>query len=115
LGLRGLGRHTKIGGTLIVAAISGGAAFPPMTGAVATHLQNTGSTKPFHTAMLIPMAGFICAWVYPVYVNIFNKEIMDTHRETEVAIVPIPSEKELALHESHIDKPYIHTVEESAV
>jgi MFS transporter, FHS family, L-fucose permease len=63
LGLRGLGRHTKIGGSLIVAAISGGAAFPPMTGAVATHLQNTGSKKPFHMAMLIPMMGFNLAWV----------------------------------------------------
>lgn len=30
LGLRGLGRHTKIGGSLLVAAISGGMVFPPM-------------------------------------------------------------------------------------
>lgn len=29
LGLRGLGRHTKIGGSLLVAAISGGMVFPP--------------------------------------------------------------------------------------
>ncbi|KAM3086402.1 hypothetical protein ACMFMF_000352 [Clarireedia jacksonii] len=38
LGLRGLGRHTKLGGALIVAAISGGAVFPLMTGAVVMHL-----------------------------------------------------------------------------
>jgi FHS family L-fucose permease-like MFS transporter len=115
LGLRGLGRHTKIGGSLIVAAISGGAAFPPMAGAVATHLQKQGSKKPFHMAMLIPMGGFIAAWVYPVYVNFFNKETMDVHRATEVGIVPLPTEKELALQqtESHVGgKGDVQTVEE---
>ena len=113
LGLRGLGRHTKIGGSLIVAAISGGAAFPPMTGAVATHLQKQGSKKPFHMAMLIPMMGFICAWVYPLYVNIFNKETMDVHRATDVGIV-VPSEKEFALGQtdSHVgQKEHVSTVE----
>jgi FHS family L-fucose permease-like MFS transporter len=69
-----------------------------MTGAVATHLQNKGSKKPFHMAMLIPMVGFILAWVYPLYVNFFNKETMDVHRATDVGIV-VPSEKELALEE----------------
>lgn len=102
LGLRGLGRHTKLGGSLIVAAISGGAVFPPMTGAVATHLQKRGSKKAFHMAMLIPMAGFICAWVYPLYVNFFNKEIMDIRRTTDVGIVSPRSDKELALTDSHI-------------
>jgi len=118
LGLRGLGRHTKIGGSLIVAAISGGAAFPPMTGAVATHLQKQGSKKPFHMAMLIPMMGFICAWVYPLYVNFFNKETMDIHRATEVGIMPVQNEKELALGQtdSHVgQKQGVTTVEESRV
>lgn len=56
LGLRGLGRHTKIGGSLLVAAISGGMVFPPMTGAVV-------DSKGAHTAMAIPMMGYILAWV----------------------------------------------------
>ncbi|KAH8687160.1 major facilitator superfamily domain-containing protein [Tricladium varicosporioides] len=114
MGLRGLGRHTKIGGSLIVAAISGGAVFPPMTGAVATHLQKIKSKKPFHMAMLIPMAGFICAWIYPLYVNILNSEVMDVHRETDVGIV-VPSDKEMALNQvdSHV-KPgeYVATIED---
>ncbi|TVY84925.1 Glucose/galactose transporter [Lachnellula suecica] len=94
LGLRGLGRHTKMGGSLIVAAISGGAVFPPMTGAVATYLQKQGSKRPFHMAMLIPMAGFICAWIYPIYVNVFNRETMDIRRATAVGIEPAPMNKE---------------------
>ncbi|OIW26461.1 glucose galactose transporter [Coniochaeta ligniaria NRRL 30616] len=56
LGLRGLGRHTKLGGSLLVAAISGGMVFPPMTGAV---VDRHGA----HTAMAIPMMGYILAWM----------------------------------------------------
>ena len=121
LGLRGLGRHTKIGGSLIVAAISGGAVFPPMTGAVATHLKNRKSKKPFHTAMLIPMAGFVCAWVYPVYVNLYKKDTMDLHRDTNVGMTEGPSEKELALErgesrreaEAEEGKAQVSTIEEA--
>jgi FHS family L-fucose permease-like MFS transporter len=116
LGLRGLGRHTKIGGSLIVAAISGGAAFPPMAGAVATHLQKTGSKKPFHMAMLIPMGGFIAAWVYPVYVNVWQREKMDVRRETTVGLEPGPSEKELEMERGagvDMGKPHPSTVEET--
>lgn len=40
LGVKGLGANTKIGGALIVMAIVGGAAFPPLLGAIA---RSTGS------------------------------------------------------------------------
>jgi len=67
-------------------------------------------------AMLIPMMGFILAWVYPLYVNFFNKETMDVHRATDVGIV-VPSEKELALEDaSHVGrKEHVATVEETNV
>ncbi|OJD33304.1 glucose galactose transporter [Diplodia corticola] len=80
LALRGLGRHTKRGGSMLVAAISGGAAIPPMTGAVAT------STGNFHTAMAIPTAFYVAAWIFPVYVNFFNKESLDAHRESDLNV-----------------------------
>ncbi|MCJ1300980.1 hypothetical protein MMC08_003779 [Hypocenomyce scalaris] len=57
LGLRGLGRHTKRGGSFLVSSISGGAVFPPMAGAVAT------STGSFRKAMFIPMAGYAAGMV----------------------------------------------------
>jgi FHS family L-fucose permease-like MFS transporter len=60
------------------------------------------SKKPFYMVMLIPMAGHICAWVYPLYVNLFNRETMDVHRETEVGILPVQNEKELSLQDSHV-------------
>ncbi|KAK4111641.1 glucose galactose transporter [Canariomyces notabilis] len=90
LGLRGLGRHTKRGGSLLVAAISGGMVFPPMTGAVLDR-------RNAHVAMAIPMMGYILAWIYPLYVNVWKKDVMDTHRETKVGIVP-PAGKDKSLH-----------------
>lgn len=51
-----------------------------MTGAVAT------STGNFHTAMAIPTAFYVAAWIFPVYVNFFNRESLDAHRESEVNV-----------------------------
>ncbi|KAK5138445.1 hypothetical protein LTR08_000031 [Meristemomyces frigidus] len=84
LALRGLGRHTKRGGSFLVAAISGGAVIPPMTGAAAT--ANAGSPKAFHHAMAIPTAFYVLAWAFPIYVNVFQKDSMDEHRNTELNI-----------------------------
>jgi hypothetical protein len=64
LGLRGLGRHTKRGGSWLVAAISGGMVFPPMTGAV---VDRSGA----HIAMAIPMMGYILAWMYAISPALF--------------------------------------------
>ena len=50
LGIKGLGRNTKIGGSLIVMAIIGGAVFTPVMGLIA---EATGSMA---MAMLVPMA-----------------------------------------------------------
>lgn len=101
LGLRGLGRYTKIGGSLIVAAISGGAVLPPIAGAVATKMQKIGSKRPFHQAMIVPMTGFIVAWIYPLYANVWNSEVIDIRRETRHGIENIGGTKDV---EQEIEK-----------
>jgi FHS family L-fucose permease-like MFS transporter len=58
LGLKGLGRNTKIGGSLLVMAIVGGAICPPLAGLIARH---TGSLA---LGYLIPMAGFVGVAVF---------------------------------------------------
>ncbi|EOD42842.1 putative l-fucose permease glucose galactose transporter protein [Neofusicoccum parvum UCRNP2] len=99
LALRGLGRHTKRGGSMLVAAISGGAAIPPMTGAVATATGN------FHTAMAIPTAFYVAAWIFPVYINFFNKESLDAHRETDLNVEHSGMvDKAVELERGHGDK-----------
>ena len=97
MSLRGLGRHTKRGGSFLVAAISGGCVFPPMMGAVVTD-------RNAHIALAIPMMGYILAWVFPIYVNIFQRKRMDEHRLTTVGLVePTDKELELERNASHVE------------
>jgi FHS family L-fucose permease-like MFS transporter len=46
------------------------------------------------TAMVVPLTGYVLAWVYPLYINVWNKELMDSHRSTMVGIEPKPQRKE---------------------
>ncbi|CAK7197807.1 hypothetical protein SEUCBS139899_000456 [Sporothrix eucalyptigena] len=78
-GLRGLGCHTKIGGSLLVAAISGGMVFPAITGAVI-------DSRNAHVTMTIPMMGYVLAFIYPVYVNVFKRDLMDGHRASDIGV-----------------------------
>jgi FHS family L-fucose permease-like MFS transporter len=84
-----IGETYQTGGSWLVAAISGGTVWPSMTGAVVT-------ARNAHVAMLIPMTGYIVGMVFPIYVNVYQRERMDTHRATEVGLVQ-PTEKELEL------------------
>jgi FHS family L-fucose permease-like MFS transporter len=61
LGLKGLGRNTKIGGSLLVMAIVGGAIFPPVSGLIA---RQTGSVA---LGYLVPMVGFCGVALYGFY------------------------------------------------
>jgi FHS family L-fucose permease-like MFS transporter len=58
LGLKGLGRNTKLGGSLLVMAIVGGAIFPAIVGLIAKH---TGSLA---LGYLVPLVGFVGVAVY---------------------------------------------------
>lgn len=77
LSLRGLGRHTKRGASFIVASVSGGAVFPPMLGAV-VDARNT------RIAMSVPLAGFLVAYSFPVYLNLFKAKELDSFNESTV-------------------------------
>jgi MFS transporter, FHS family, L-fucose permease len=61
LGLKGLGRNTKIGGSLLVMAIVGGAIFPPVLGLIA---RQTGSLA---LGYVVPLAGFCGVAAYGFY------------------------------------------------
>jgi FHS family L-fucose permease-like MFS transporter len=97
LSLRGLGRHTKRGGSLQVAAISGGMVFPPIMGAV---IDRRGA----HFALIVPAMGYVLAWVFPLYVNFFNWKLMDSHRETMVNVEKIAGKDlELGVGSQHVE------------
>ncbi|KAF2658555.1 putative L-fucose-proton symporter [Lophiostoma macrostomum CBS 122681] len=80
LSLRGLGRHTKRGASFLVASVSGGAVFPVMLGAVAD-ARNT------RVAMCVPLAGFVVAYSFPVYLNLCKAKELDAFTEVKTGIV----------------------------
>lgn len=77
LSIRGLGRHTKRGSSWIVAAVSGGALFPSLTGLVADH-------KGYHLGMCVPLIGFFVSFIYPIFLNTVYKEELDGFRESKI-------------------------------
>jgi FHS family L-fucose permease-like MFS transporter len=77
LSIRGLGRHTKRGSSWIVAAVSGGALFPSLTGLLA-------DKRGYHICMAVPLSGFAVAFAYPVYLNTVCRRELDGFRETKI-------------------------------
>jgi FHS family L-fucose permease-like MFS transporter len=81
LSIRGLGRHTKRGSSWIIAAVSGGALFPSLTGLVADN-------KGYHIAMVVPLAGFFIAFAFPIFLNVNPwKRELDGFSETRIGYV----------------------------
>jgi len=77
LSIRGLGRHTKRGSSWIVAAVSGGALFPALTGLVADQ-------HGYNLAMGVPLAGFFVSFCFPIYLNFFCAKELDGFRESKI-------------------------------
>jgi FHS family L-fucose permease-like MFS transporter len=49
--------------------------------------------------MAIPMMGYVLALTFPIYVNLFQKERMDSHRVSAVGIAPTEDKLELSTEE----------------
>lgn len=60
-GLRGLGVNTKIGGSMIVMGMIGGAVLTPLMGWISMATQSVA------LAYLVPMAGYICVALYAYF------------------------------------------------
>ncbi|OCL03815.1 MFS general substrate transporter [Glonium stellatum] len=79
LSLRGLGRHTKRGASFLVASVSGGAMVPAILGNVADRI---GTRR----AMVVPLAFFIIAWSFPIYLNLCKGRELDAYRDSHVGL-----------------------------
>ena len=60
-GLRGLGVNTKIGGSMIVMGMIGGAVLTPLMGWISIVTQSVA------IAYLVPMTGYFCVALYSYY------------------------------------------------
>ena len=94
LSLRGLGRHTKRGGSFLVSSIAGGAVWPPMTGAVI-------DASNARIAMVMPLVGYLISITFPIYLNMFKAKELDAYRELEIGI----KQEQEARRASHVDEP----------
>jgi FHS family L-fucose permease-like MFS transporter len=79
LSLRGLGRHTKRGASFLVASVSGGAVIPAILGNVADKVGT-------RTALVVPLAFFVIAWSFPIYLNVFKGKELDAYNASPVGI-----------------------------
>jgi MFS transporter, FHS family, L-fucose permease len=62
LGLRGLGRDSKVGGSLIVMSIVGGAVLTPLMGIVADRSRSLA------LAYSIPLFGYVVIAIFSLYI-----------------------------------------------
>jgi FHS family L-fucose permease-like MFS transporter len=97
LGIRGLGKHTKRGSSVIVGTLIGGAVVPPILGATADALGDTGR------AMFIPLIFYVFGYVFPLLVNFHGptKKLIDGFHTD----VPTPADppKVVEEHEEEIE------------
>ncbi|KAF2738443.1 putative L-fucose-proton symporter [Polyplosphaeria fusca] len=105
LSLRGLGRHTKRGASFLVASVSGGAVFPPILGAV-VDAKNT------RIAMSVPLAGFLIAYSFPIYLNLCKAKELDGFTESRVGI-DAPSDSKAEFNEKDLETGRIEEVPKS--
>ena len=53
--------------------------FPPLLGLVA-------DASNMHIGMVVPLAGFVIAWSFPVYLNFFKAQELDGYLKSKVGI-----------------------------
>jgi FHS family L-fucose permease-like MFS transporter len=34
--------------------------------------------------MAIPILGYILAWIFPIYINLYRRDLVDLHRDTPI-------------------------------
>lgn len=60
--------------------------------------------------MAIPMMGYIIDLIFPIYVNLYKRDLMDSHRNTEVNVT-VPVSKDIAMEEGTQSKPAATDIE----
>ena len=80
-----LGRHTRRGSALVVMGVGGGAAFPPIQGAVA----GAGTTR---ISYFVPAAGFVVVFCYAMWRFL----ITGRHIRIPVEVVKVEQDEEVA-------------------
>ena len=87
MGTANLGRHTRRGAGILIMGVSGGAAFPPIQGALA----DAYSTR---ISFLVPMVGFIFVLVYATFHWIKHGfKVRHARPTADIHVIPTPGQK----------------------
>lgn len=91
MGTANLGRHTRRGAGILIMGVGGGAAFPPIQGAIA----DAYSTR---ISFLVPMFGFIIVTAYALFHWIKHGfKIRRITPTVDIHIVPTPGQKRASI------------------
>jgi len=82
--LKGLGKHTKRGASFIVSSVCGGAVFPALMGVAS---DSKGSTR---FGFIVPLITFLVPLSYAIYVNLFERNRLDTFDSSTVGTLNDP-------------------------
>jgi FHS family L-fucose permease-like MFS transporter len=62
--------------------------------------------------MAIPMMGYILAWIFPIYISLYKRNVMDTHRDSDVNVNhTVSSKKEIELERARENMPEVANIE----
>jgi len=64
-------------------------------------MRTVVTNRNIQVALAIPMIGYILAWAPLVYVNVFNRETIDFHRQRDVGVFAGLTENELELERNN--------------
>ena len=112
-GEKGLGRHTKLGGNILIMSISGGALQPPLMGVVTEKLN-------VEYSFMVPLLAFTAVSLYAGYINTVGKKALDRLADNPVPDDEVPQAEfggpthEVELPRVKQDKQSILTTREKA-
>ena len=113
-GEKGLGRHTKLGGNILIMSISGGALQPPLMGVITEKLS-------VEYTFMVPLLAFTAVAVYAGYINTVGKGALDkladnTGPDDEIRLVESGGTSTHEVESRHVkqDKLSVLTTKEQA-
>lgn len=77
--------------------VNGSSRFAEYSSKLTNMVTTVVTARSAHVAMANAMMGYALAYIFPIYVNVFNKETMDTRRDTTLNVDTVPTDKEMEL------------------
>lgn len=108
MGIRGLGRHTKTGSSLIVMSISGAMLFSPLTGVVA----DSSLANSHRLLMIVPMIGYFISSTYGFF-QIYAHRKLDKIKKEEAKVLDLEASNSYVFEEKEASS-FVENINETS-